>query len=159
MRTELTTLCYIEHDGKYLMLHRDSKEKDLNKDKWIGVGGHFEDAESPEECIRREVKEETGLSLISLRYRGIITFVSGNSITEYMSLFTSDEFGGEQIPCDEGTLEWVNIDDVLRLNLWEGDRVFLRLLRERDSFFSLKLTYDDNGNLIDVMLDGYKSEL
>lgn len=154
MLTELTTLCYIEKDGKYLMLHRNSKENDLNKGKWIGVGGHFENSESPEECIIREVREETGLSLISLRYRGMITFVSGDSITEYMSLFTSDEFCGQQIPCNEGTLEWVNIDEIEKLNLWEGDRIFLKLLQERESFFSLKLTYDSDDKLINVMLDG-----
>ena len=154
MKTELTTLCYLEKDGKYLMLHRDSKENDLNKDKWIGVGGHFEDGESPEECIRRETKEETGLDLISLRYRGIITFVSGDKITEYMSLFTSNKFTGRQIHCNEGTLEWINISDIGKLNVCEGDRIFLRLLIEKDEFFSLKLTYDENDKLISAILNG-----
>ena len=104
--TGLFTLCYIEKDGKYLMLHRTVKKNDVNKDKWIGVGGQFEADESPEECLLREVREETGYRLTSYHYRGIVTFVSGNGVTEYMSLFTADGFEGEAIPCDEGELEW-----------------------------------------------------
>lgn len=110
--TGLSTLCYIEKDGKYLMLHRTVKKNDVNKDKWIGVGGHFEVDESPEECLLREVKEETGYTLTSYQYRGIVTFVSGGGVTEYMSLFTADGFEGEPIPCDEGELEWVDITHV-----------------------------------------------
>ena len=106
---ELSTLCYIEKDGKYLMLHRNVKKNDVNEGKWIGVGGHFEKDESPEECLLREVKEETGLTLTSYQYRAMVTFVSGNGVTEYMSLFTADGFEGELIPCDEGDLEWVAI--------------------------------------------------
>lgn len=137
-----STLCYLEKDGQYLMLHRVKKEKDLNKDKWIGVGGKFEDKESPEDCLRREVKEETGLTLTSWRYRGIVTFVSNEAPTEYMHLFTADGFEGEMKVCDEGTLEWVPIETVPSLNLWPGDKIFLRLLSENTPFFSLKLTYE-----------------
>ena len=94
----MSTLCYIEKDGRYLMLHRTVKKHDVNKDKWIGVGGHFEEGESPEECVLREVKEETGYTLTSYQYRGLVTFISGDGVTEYMSLFTADQFTGEEIP-------------------------------------------------------------
>ncbi|MDE7037576.1 MAG: 8-oxo-dGTP diphosphatase [Lachnospiraceae bacterium] len=151
---KLSTLCYIEQNGRYLMLHRTMKKNDVNKDKWIGVGGHFEEDESPEECLLREVKEETGYTLTSYQYRGLVTFISGNGVTEYMSLFTADGFKGEAVPCDEGDLEWVEIDKVYDLNLWEGDRIFLRLLEERREFFSLKLVYDGRDTLIYAALDG-----
>ena len=143
----LTTLCYIEKDEKYLMLHRVKKEIDCNKDKWIGVGGKFEAGESPEECLLREVKEETGLTLTSYRFRGLITFVSDEWGTEYMHLFTADAYEGE-LPekgleaCDEGELVWVPKSEIEFLNLWEGDKIFLRLLNERKEFFSLKLRYE-----------------
>ena len=137
-----STLCYLEKDGQYLMLHRVKKEKDLNKDKWIGVGGKFEDKESPEDCLRREVLEETGLTLTNWKYRGIVTFVSNEAPTEFMHLFTADGFEGEIKNCDEGTLEWVPIETVPTLNLWPGDKIFLRLLAENAPFFSLKLTYE-----------------
>lgn len=140
-RSELTTLCYIEKDDCYLMLHRVKKEKDVNKDKWIGVGGHFEKDESPEECLLREVKEETGLTLTSWRFRGLVTFIADGWPTEYMCLFTADGFTGEMTACSEGTLEWVPKRDVYGLNLWEGDKIFFRLLEERETFFSLKLNY------------------
>ena len=140
--TSLSTLCYLEQDGKYLMLHRTVKKHDVNKDKWIGVGGHFEADESPEECLLREVKEETGYTLTSWKYRGLVTFVSGGGVTEYMSLFTADGFTGEPIPCDEGELEWVDKEEVLKLNIWEGDKIFFRLLEEEQAFFSLKIVYD-----------------
>ncbi len=136
-----TTLCYIVQDGKYLMLHRIKKKNDINHDKWIGVGGKFEDKESPEECLIREVKEETGLTLTSYRYRGVVTFVSDVWETEYMHLFTADGFTGELSRCDEGVLEWVDDDKVADLPTWEGDRIFLRLLDEDAPFFSLKLEY------------------
>jgi len=152
--TGLSTLCYIEKEGKYLMLHRTVKKNDVNKDKWIGVGGHFEDGESPEECLLREVREETGYTLTSYRYRGIVTFISGNGVTEYMSLFTADGFEGEPIECDEGVLEWVDKKDLFSLNLWEGDKIFLRLLDESDEFFSLKLVYDGKDKLISAVLNG-----
>ncbi len=155
----LSTLCYIEKDGKYLMLHRIVKKHDINKDKWIGVGGHFEPDESPEECLLREVKEETGYTLTSYRYRGIVTFVSGNGETEYMSLFTADGFRGQPVSCNEGMLEWVDKEAVLKLNIWEGDKIFFRLLEEERPFFSLKLVYDGGGKLVSAMLDGRDMEL
>ena len=152
--TGLSTLCYIEKDGKYLMLHRTVKKNDVNKDKWIGVGGHFEADESPEECILSEVKEETGYTLTSYRFCGIVTFVSGNGVTEYMHLFTADEFEGKSIACDEGELEWVDIDKIESLHIWEGDKIFLRLLAEKVPFFSLKLVYDGHDGLISAVLNG-----
>ena len=150
----LSTLCYLERDGKYLMLHRTRKKKDVNKDKWIGVGGHFEKDESPEECLLREVREETGYTLTSYHFRGLVTFVSGDGVTEYMSLFTADGFTGQETACDEGELQWVDKKDIPRLNLWEGDRIFFRLLEERQDFFSLKLVYDGAGGLVSAALDG-----
>ena len=150
----LSTLCYLERDGKYLMLHRTRKKKDVNKDKWIGVGGHFEKDESPEECLLREVREETGYTLTSYHFRGLVTFVSGDGVTEYMSLFTADGFTGQETACDEGELQWVDKKDIPRLNLWEGDRIFFRVLEERQDFFSLKLVYDGAGGLVSAALDG-----
>ena len=136
-----STLCYIEKDGKYLMLHRVKKENDANKDKWIGIGGKFEDKESPEDCVLRETKEETGLPLTSYKYRGIVTFVSDRWETEYMHLFTADGFSGELIDCDEGVLEWIDKEKLDAVPKWEGDKIFLRLLDEGGPFFSLKLRY------------------
>ena len=129
------------------------KEKDLNKDKWIGIGEHFEEKESPEDCVLREVKEETGLTLLSYRFRGLITFVTDAQWYEYMCLYTSDKYEGELTECSEGTLEWVPKSRLKELNLWEGDYVFLRLLEERESFFSLKLMYEGE-KLVQVVLDG-----
>lgn len=149
---ELTTLCYIEKDRKYLMMHRVKKENDINKDKWIGVGGHFEYGESPDDCLLREVKEETGLTLQSYKARGIITFIYGEDVVEYMHLYTADAFKGELIDCDEGELVWVPKDEVQSLPIWEGDKVFFRLLEERDDFFSLKLVYDRNDRLTEVVV-------
>ena len=149
-----STLCYMEKDGKYLMLHRTMKKKDVNKDKWIGVGGHFELGESPEECVCREVLEETGYRLTSYRFRGLVTFLSGDGVTEYMSLFTADGFEGEESACDEGELECVPIEKIGELNLWEGDKIFLRLLAEDAPFFSLKLVYDGHGGLVEAVLNG-----
>ena len=151
---KLSTLCYIEKDGKYLMLHRTVKKNDVNKDKWIGVGGHFEQDESPEEWLLREVKEETGYTLTSYQYRGLVTFVSGNGVTEYMSLFTADGFEGTPIPCDEGELQWVDKKDIEKLNIWEGDKIFFRLLNESREFFSLKLVYNGGDQLISAALNG-----
>ena len=136
-----TTLCYVEQDGKYLMLLRNKKKQDENAGKWIGVGGKFEEGESPQDCLLREVQEETGLHLTQYRFRGIVTFVSDRYETEYMHLFTAHGFEGELTACDEGELRWVEKDEVLSLPLWEGDREFLRLLREDTPFFSLKLVY------------------
>lgn len=157
--TSLSTLCYIERDGQYLMLHRTVKKNDVNKDKWIGVGGHFEQDESPEECVLREVREETGYTLTSWRFRGIVTFVSGNGVTEYMHLFTADGFTGEAVECDEGQLEWVAVDDVPKLNIWAGDKIFFRLLAEEAPFFSLKLVYDGHDKLVSASLNGKEMEL
>lgn len=152
--TKLSTLCYIEKDGKYLMLHRTVKENDVNKDKWIGVGGHFEYAESPEECLLREVKEETGYTLTSWAYRGIVTFVYGEDIVEYMFLYTADGFEGEPIDCDEGDLEWIKKSKIETLELWEGDKIFFDLLKKERSFFSLKLVYNTEDILKSAVLDG-----
>lgn len=149
----MSTLCYIEKDGAYLMLHRVSKQHDVNKDKWIGVGGHFEENESPEDCLLREVKEETGLTLTSWRFRGLITFIAKGWNTEYICLYTADKYEGEMIPCDEGVLEWVKKEDVPRLNLWEGDKLFFRLLNEGRPFFSLKLSYQGDC-LVEAALEG-----
>ena len=136
-----TTLCYIEKDDCYLMLHRVKKKNDVNHDKWIGVGGKFEDGESPEDCLLREVREETGLTLTSYRYRGIVTFVSNIYPCEYMHLFTADRWTGTQTECNEGELAWMKKSDFRNLPMWEGDKIFLRLLEENEPFFSLKLVY------------------
>lgn len=157
--TKLSSLCYIEKDNQYLMLHRVKKVNDENHDKWIGVGGKFEWGESPEDCMLREVREETGYTLTSWKYRGIITFVYGEDTVEYMSLFTADGFEGTPIDCDEGVLEWVAKDRVPELNLWEGDRIFFRLLEEREEFFSLKLVYNKQDVLEQAVLDGKELEL
>lgn len=191
---ELTTLCYIERDNKYLMLHRVKKQNDINKDKYIGVGGHFEYGESPNECLLREVKEETGLILLSYRPRGIVTFVYGDPntpeerVVEYMHLYTADRFEsssgrvdeyelsnredgtlsdvGEEKPanddvvddyrlpeCDEGELIWIDKDKVYDLPVWEGDKIFFRLLEEREDYFSLKLVYDEDGKLLESVIN------
>ncbi len=150
-----TTLCYIEKDGKYLMLHRVKKVNDLNQDKWIGIGGKFEDKESPEECMLREAYEETGLTLINPEYRGILTFVSNKWPTEYIHLFYANNFVGELKECDEGNLEWVKIQDIYSLPLWQGDKIFLRLIEQKAPFFSLKLQYEGE-ELINAVLNGEK---
>ncbi|MCR5669517.1 MAG: 8-oxo-dGTP diphosphatase [Butyrivibrio sp.] len=156
MEYQLTTLCYIERDDEYLMMHRISKKNDINKDKWIGVGGHFEDFESPEDCIKREILEETGFDIAykDLNYRGIITFISDKGDCELMSLFTAPWPGKEPKECSEGKLEWVKKKDVFDLNIWEGDKIFFRLLEEKKEFFSLKLAYDINDNLREAVLNG-----
>ncbi len=144
-----TTLCYVEKDNKYLMLHRTKKEKDINKDKYIGIGGHLEHGESPTECVMREAKEEAGLTLINPKLRGLITFVI-DDLDEYTFLYTCSDFEGELIECNEGDLEWVEKDRISELPLWEGDMVFFKLLDETEDFFSLKLVYV-NDVLIDVV--------
>lgn len=159
MKVRLSTLCYIEKDHQYLMLHRIIKKNDVNKDKWIGVGGHFEYGESPEDCVLREVKEETGYTLTSYRYRGLVTFVFADIEMEYMSLFTADGFEGDPIPCNEGILEWVDIDKIGELNLWEGDRIFFKLLEDKIPFFSLKLVYNADGKLESAALNGKSLKL
>lgn len=149
----LSTLCYIEKDGYWLMLHRVKKKNDLNHDKWIGVGGKFEEGESPEDCLLREVGEETGLTLTDFRFRGLVTFVSDEAPTEYMHLFTATGFTGALRDCDEGTLEWVPIPQVETLPLWQGDKLFLRLLQTEKDFFSLKLRYAGD-QLVQAVRDG-----
>ena len=141
MQMKMTTLCYLERGGEYLMLHRTKKEGDENRDKWIGVGGKFEPGESPEDCLLREVREETGLTLTSWRYRGLVTFVSDVWPCEYMHLFTADGWTGEERPCDEGELRWIGKKELFDLTMWQGDRIFLKLLMEDAPFFSLKLVY------------------
>ncbi len=136
-----TTLCYIEHQGKYLMLLRNKKKVDASKNKWIGVGGKFEEGESPEECVIREVKEETGLTLLDYKLRGVVTFVSDVWESEYMYLFTASKFQGQLTACDEGELSWIAKEEIFALNLWEGDRAFLKLLFEDTPFFTMKLNY------------------
>ena len=153
MKSNMTTLCYLEKDDCYLMMHRVIKKNDINKDKWIGVGGHFEYGESPEECLLREVFEETGLTLLSYRFRGLITCLCDDYQPEYMCLYTSDAFTGNLIPCSEGNLEWVPKNRIQDLNLWTGDKIFFQLLQENAPFFSLKLRYE-KGVLAEACLDG-----
>lgn len=148
-----TTLCYLERGDAYLMLHRTKKENDENHDKWIGVGGKFEAGESPEDCMRREIFEETGLTVTEYSYRGIVTFVSDLYGTEYMHLFTVTDWEGEARECDEGELAWIKKQELFDLTLWEGDRIFLRLLQEDVPFFSLKLTYRGD-ELTEAVLNG-----
>ena len=148
-----TTLCYLERGEEYLMLHRTHKENDLNHDKWLGVGGKFQDKESPEDCLLRETWEETGLTLTSYRYRGLVTFISNLWPTEYMHLFTADGWTGEPHPCDEGELAWIKKADLLSLPLWKGDQIFLDLLDRNTPFFSLKLQYEGD-DLVLAVLNG-----
>lgn len=148
-----TTLCYLERGDEVLMLHRVKKAVDENAGKWIGVGGGFEEGESPEDCLLREVYEETGMRLLTWRFRGIVTFVSDEWGTEYMHLFTSENFAGELRECAEGVLVWKKRSEILSLPLWEGDKIFLRLLEEGHPFFSLKLRYHGD-ELVEAVLDG-----
>lgn len=151
---KLTTLCYITQGDDVLMLHRIKKAHDVNEGKWIGVGGKFEPGESPDECLLREVREETGLSLSRFHYRGVITFCYNDNDAEYMHLYTADAFTGTlATDCREGVLRWVPRDEIASLSLWQGDRIFLRLLAENHAPFSLKLTYH-NDDLLAVTLDG-----
>ena len=147
-RMLLTTLCYIEKGDQYLMLHRVKKEHDINKDKWIGVGGKFEDKESPEDCLFREVREETGLTLTSWKFRGILTYE-----TEFMHLYTADDWEGEMIECNEGNLEWLDKKEVFNLKVWEGDKIFFWLMQHDAPFFSLRLEYVGD-ELVSYSLNG-----
>ena len=149
----MSTLCYLERGEEYLMLHRVKKKNDANHDKWIGVGGKFEEGESPEECILRETREETGLTLTDYRYRGLVTFVSDQWPTEYMHLFTAAGWEGTPIPCAEGELAWIKKSALLDLPLWEWDKIFLRLLEDGEPFFSLKLRYEGE-HLVEAALNG-----
>ena len=148
-----TTLCYIEKDGCYLLLHRIKKENDLNRDKWVGIGGKFEENESPEECLLRETREETGLTLTDYRYCGIVTFVSDQWEGEYMHLFHATGFKGSLIDCNEGVLEWIPKERFAALPQWEGDQLFLTLMEQHAPFFSMKLTYQGN-TLTEKQLNG-----
>lgn len=148
-----TTLCYLRRGDEYLMLHRIKKKNDLNQDKWIGVGGKFEDKESPEDCVLREVREETGLTLTDYRYRGVVTFVSDRYETEHMHLFTADGWTGELKECDEGELAWLPYDQLLKLPHWEGDEIFLERIHGDAPFFSLKVRYVGDA-LAEAVLDG-----
>ena len=148
-----TTLCYVDDGSRLLMLHRTKKQGDINEGKWIGIGGHIQEGESPEDCILREALEETGYRLRGLSFRGFVTFVY-RDVTEYMCLFSASGFEGEQVVCDEGDLVWVPKTRVPSLDLWEGDRIFLRLLSEGAPFFSLKLVYADDDSLVEAVLDG-----
>lgn len=150
-----STLCYLVKDGKVLMLHRVKKKNDINHDKWIGIGGKFEPEEAPEECILREAKEETGLTLTSWRCRGVVTFLQEGGEGEYMYLFTADDFTGELIECDEGDLQWVSLDFLDALPKWEGDQIFLDLLWQDAPFFLLTLRYQGD-RLVEAVLDGKK---
>lgn len=138
-----TTLCYIENNDQYLMLHRIKKQNDMNEGKWIGVGGHVEDQETPEECLVREVKEETGFTLTSYKFRGLVTFINNECESELMCVFTADGYTGELIECNEGELCWIDKNTVPELPAWEGDKVFLDLLLSgEERFFSIKLQYE-----------------
>lgn len=153
----VTVVCYLEKDDKILMLHRTKKENDVNHGKWIGVGGHVEAGESPEECVIREVREETGYTLENYRYRAILTFCYNEEPTMYLFLFTADRFSGEQIECNEGDLQWIPKAELEALELWQGDRIFHRLLESRQDFFSMKMVYQGD-QLTECIIDGRKAE-
>lgn len=150
-----TSLCYLERDGKYLILHRTKKANDENQDKWIGVGGKFEPGETPDECALREVKEETGLTMLDHRLRGLIIFVSDVWGTEYMYLYTATKWSGKLIECDEGELVWLDKQELLTKKLWEGDKLFLKALDEREEFFVMKLRYEGE-KLVEVVDFGHR---
>lgn len=153
----VSTLCYIEDNGKYLMLLRNKKQKDVNKGKWIGVGGRIEPGESPEECVCREVLEETGLTITAYRMRGILTFSSEGWEDEYIFVFTSDEYSGNLKECDEGELRWIDKEEIMKLNLWEGDRIFLKNMLDDGAFFSMRLSYKED-RLIDHIEHYYQEQ-
>ena len=138
----LTTICYIDNGDSYLMMLRNKKKHDINEGKWLGVGGKLEPGETPEECVCREAYEETGLTLDEYALRGIITFAPGNGSCEYIYVFTADKFHGELTECNEGELAWIPKDKLMDLALWEGDKIFLKLLLQNSPFFSVKLCYD-----------------
>jgi len=149
-----STLCYVEKDGCYLMMHRVKKEHDLNRDKWIGIGGGFLEDESPEDCVKREAMEETGLTLEDPKLLSVVTFVIEGGECEHMFLFKAKRFSGNLTDCDEGTLEWVPKEKIYGLDLWEGDKIFLRKIEKNCEFFTLKLVYDRHGNLLEAVENG-----
>lgn len=149
-----STLCYIERDGRYLMMHRVKKKNDVNHDKWIGIGGGFLENESPEDCIRREALEETGLTLGHLKLCSIVTFIIEDGACEHMFLFKCTDFSGSLGECNEGTLEWIPKSDIYSLELWEGDLIFLKRIENDCDFFTLKLVYDKNGTLLSAIENG-----
>ncbi len=152
-KSKNTTLCYIEKDNEFLMLHRTKKKNDISEGLWLGLGGHFEEGESPEDCVQREVLEESGLTLLDAKLRGVVTFCD-DGYSEYMFLFTASQYEGNLSDCDEGDLEWVEKSKVVNdLPIWEGDRIFLKLMSEDKPFFSLKLWYE-NHRLQYAVLDG-----
>ena len=151
-----STLCYVEKDGCYLMMHRVKKENDLNRDKWIGIGGGFFEDESPEDCVKREALEETGLTLEAPKLLSVVTFVIEGGECEHMFLFKCSSFSGTLTDCDEGTLEWVPKASLYDLDLWEGDRIFLKKIENDCEFFTLKLVYDKNGKLLEAIENGTK---
>ena len=148
-----TTLCYITRGDQVLMLHRVKKENDVNRDKWIGIGGKFQGEETPDECLLREVREETGLTLTSWRCRGIVTFLCEGVEGEYMYLFTADGFEGALKDCDEGNLEWISREKLDSLPKWEGDQIFLDLLWKDAPFLLLTLKYRED-KLLQAVLNG-----
>lgn len=150
----VSTLCYLEKEDKYLMLLRNKKKHDVNEGKWIGVGGKCEKGESPEECVIRETFEETGIKLESLKMRGVLTFSSEGWEDEYIFVYTSDKFSGTITDCNEGELRWIDKDKIMDLNLWDGDRIFLKIMLESDEFFSIKLSYKGD-EIVDQQLYTY----
>ena len=144
-----TVMIYLEKDNQYLMLYRNKKKKDINKNKYIGVGGHVEKGETPDEAVVREVKEETGLDLLSFNKRGLVYFVL-NGYEEEMYIYTSLDFKGELIECNEGELSWIDKDNVISLPIWEGDKYFLKHLLEDEKYFEMRLVYE-NDKLIEVI--------
>lgn len=153
MKSNLYTACYLEKEDKILMLYRNKKENDINEGKWLGVGGHFEPKESPLDCAKREIFEETGYIVNSLKYRGIITFVYDNK-EEYIFIFSSDDFSGDQIVCTEGELKWIDRDKILNLNMWSSDYLFMDKIVNKDyTPFMIKAEYDNNGKLIKEQLE------
>lgn len=157
MEVERLTVCYLEKKDEILMLYRNKKENDINKGKWIGVGGHFEKDETPYECAIREIKEETGYVVNNIFLRGIITFsITNTNIVQQLYVFSSKDFKGEQIDCNEGKLEWIKRKDIMKLNMWETDIFFMKKIIEKDySFFVIKAVYDENNKLVENKIENF----